>query len=118
MLRLPLVGCVLLSLAAPLHADEPRPDSRPVEFNRDIRPILSDTCYTCHGPAKATRKADLRLDTEAGLFGVVAPGKPRESELWRRVGAAEPSKRMPPPKSGRKLSARQVELFRRWIEQG
>jgi hypothetical protein len=109
--------CALLLAPAAVRADDARPGGT-VEFNRDIRPILSDTCYTCHGPAKATRKADLRLDTEAGLFGVVAPGKPQESELWRRVSAAQPSKRMPPPKSGRKLTPRQVELLRRWIEQG
>jgi hypothetical protein len=121
-LSLALCGALLLS-PAPVRADEPRPGGK-VEFNRDIRPILSDTCYTCHGPAKSTRKAGLRLDTEDGLFAdlgegrVVAPGKPDQSELWRRVSAAEPSKRMPPPKSGRKLTARQVELIRRWIEQG
>jgi hypothetical protein len=112
--------CALLLSPAALRADEPRP----IEFNRDIRPILSDTCYTCHGPAKSTRKAGLRLDTEVGLFAdlgdgrVVTPGKLDHSELWRRISAGEPSKRMPPPKSGRKLSARQIELIRRWIEQG
>ena len=109
--------CALLLSSAVLRADEARPVGK-VEFNRDIRPILSDTCYTCHGPAKSTRKADLRLDTEAGLFGVVVPGKLRESELWQRITAAQSSKHMPPPKSGRKLTARQVELIRRWIEQG
>jgi hypothetical protein len=111
------ICCALLLSPAALFADEAR-TSGTVEFNRDIRPILSDTCYTCHGPAKATRKAGLRLDTEAGLSGVVAPGKPQDSELWHRVSAAQPSKRMPPQKSGRKLTARQVELLRRWIEQG
>ncbi len=115
--------CALLLLPTPVQADEPPPGGK-VEFNRDIRPILSDACYTCHGPAKSTRKAGLRLDTEEGMFSdlgdgrVVSPGKPDQSELWRRISAAEPSKRMPPPKSGRKLSAHQVELIRRWIAQG
>jgi hypothetical protein len=124
---LPLAPCcvLLLSLTAPaLRAGEARPGPAQVEFNRDIRPILSDTCYTCHGPARSTRKARLRLDTQEGLFSdlgesrVVVPGKLNESELWRRVSAADPKKRMPPPTSGRKLTARQVELLKRWIEQG
>src|SRR3984885_7953344 len=64
-----------------------------VEFNRDIRPILSDRCYACHGPDKNKRKADLRLDTREGLLGtashkgVVIPGKPDASELWHRVSS-------------------------------
>ncbi|HZT83107.1 MAG TPA: c-type cytochrome domain-containing protein, partial [Gemmataceae bacterium] len=59
----------------------------PVEFNRDVRPILSDTCFTCHGPDRNKRKADLRLDTEAGVRKVVVPGDPDKSELFRRVTA-------------------------------
>ncbi len=122
MTRLLLASCVSLSfLAAPLRADGP---PRTVEFNRDIRAILSDACYTCHGPAKSTRKADLRLDTEAGLFGdlggyrAVVPGKAADSHLWQRVSSADPARRMPPPRSGRRLTPRQLDLLRRWIEQG
>jgi hypothetical protein len=124
---LPFATCCALLLSPAvrsLRADEPSPAPAKVEFNRDIRPILSDTCYTCHGPAKSTRKARLRLDTRDGLFSdlgearVVVPGKLHESELWRRITAANPNKRMPPVSSGRKLSPRQVELLRRWIEQG
>jgi mono/diheme cytochrome c family protein len=95
-----------------------------VEFNRDIRPILSDTCFQCHGPDKARRKADLRLDTEAGALAdlggtrAVVPGKPEQSELLRRLTAADESERMPPAKIGRRLSEREVGLLRRWIEQG
>lgn len=103
-------------------------DSLPqvVEFNRDIRPILSDNCFQCHGPDKAKRKADLRLDTEEGAFAKlrddeghsIVRGKPGDSELFRRVSITDERKRMPPAKSGRKLSERQIELLRRWIEQG
>src|SRR4051812_22896036 len=89
-----------------------------VEFNRDIQPILADHCYTCHGPAKSTRKADLRLDTKDGAFTVVMPGKPKESDLWQRVTSSDVHERMPPTKFGRPLSAQQIDLLRRWIEQG
>src|SRR4051812_26114112 len=99
-----------------------------VEFNRDIRPILSDNCFACHGPDKNQRKADLRLDTEEGAFAarddgspVIVRGKPEQSALYRRITAAEGGEkkgRMPPAKFGKRLSAPQVELIRRWIEQG
>jgi len=103
-------------------ADEPTPD--PVEFNRDIRPIFSDICYKCHGPDKAQRKADLRLDTEAGAFAerdghrLILPGDTVQSELFRRISSADEDEHMPPVDSGLKLTPRQVELVRRWIEQG
>ncbi len=95
-----------------------------VNFNRDIRPILSETCYACHGPDAGKRKADLRLDTRAGLFRsadgstVVVPSKPAESELWLRVATDDPESIMPPPKEGKPLSPGQKQLIRRWIEQG
>jgi hypothetical protein len=115
---------VLLALPAALAAAaEPLPAT--VEYNRDIRPLLSDACYQCHGPDAARRKADLRLDTEAGaradLGGdtrAVVPGDPARSELLRRVSSDDEDERMPPAKSGRRLSRRQVALLRRWIEQG
>jgi mono/diheme cytochrome c family protein len=116
---------LLLALLAPgplLAAAEPLPAV--VEFNRDIRPILSDNCYTCHGPDRARRKADLRLDTEAGAFAdrddsrVLVPHDPDQSELLRRVAATNARERMPPAKSGRRLTERQIQLIRRWIEQG
>ena len=94
------------------------PASAAVDFNRDIRPILSDACYHCHGPDQARRKADLRLDTEEGARAALEPGKPDDSELFLRVTHRNEKKRMPPPASGRQLDARQVELLRRWIEQG
>ncbi len=75
-----------------------------VDFNRDIRPILSETCYQCHGPDHNKRKADLRLDTRAGLFRsadgttVIVPGKPDESEFLLRITAEDDETRMPPPR--------------------
>jgi Protein of unknown function (DUF1553)/Protein of unknown function (DUF1549)/Planctomycete cytochrome C len=110
----PLLACLL---AAP-------PEPARIEFNRDIRPILSDNCYTCHGPAKSTRKADLRFDSEEsakedrGGYRAIAPGKPAESELLKRVTSADESKRMPPPSTNKKLSPRQIELLRQWIAEG
>jgi mono/diheme cytochrome c family protein len=95
-----------------------------VEFNRDIRPILSDNCYFCHGPDKNKREADLRLDTESGLAAkldaglVVDAGKPDASVLVHRIVAADEGERMPPAESGKKLSERDIALLRRWIEQG
>ncbi len=123
-------GPVLLAarLLAPAAAVTPdTKDSAPgrVDFARDIRPILSENCFACHGPDDRARKAKLRLDTKDGAFGklrggghAVAPGKPAESELLARITAAEPAEVMPPPKTGKKLTARQVALLRRWVEQG
>jgi hypothetical protein len=106
----------------PASADEPIP--RTVEFNRDIRPILSDICYTCHGPDKAKRKADLRLDIEASAkakiedhFAIV-PGRPEQSDIIRRITTSDADDHMPPADAGRQLTPRQIELLRRWIAQG
>jgi hypothetical protein len=95
-----------------------------VEFNRDIRPILSDKCYTCHGPDSARRRTKLRFDIEAdakqdlgGRFAIVA-GDAAKSELIKRVTAAEPARRMPPVASGRTLTEREVSLLQQWIDQG
>jgi hypothetical protein len=95
-----------------------------IEFNRDVRPILADRCFACHGPDKNKRKANLRLDTREGLLGtagkagVVAPGKPDDSELWRRVSSESSDERMPPPAFAKGLSDADRLILRRWIEQG
>src|SRR5216683_3253980 len=103
-----LWGCMMAPAA------EPKP--KPVEFNRDIRPIFSDNCFACHGPDKNKRKANLRLDLEEGLFGpkdsdggeiaILMPGKPDESELFRRITATDEKVRMPQAKFGKRLSTR------------
>ena len=95
-----------------------------IEFNRDVRPILSDRCYACHGPDKNKRKADLRLDTRDGLLGttgkpgVVVARKPDESELWRRISSNSADERMPPPAFAKGLSDVDRQVLRRWIAQG
>jgi mono/diheme cytochrome c family protein len=91
-----------------------------IDFNRDVRPILSNNCYACHGPDDKVRKADLRLDTRDGATenGAVVPGRPDESELIRRVRSDESGEVMPPPKTGKKLTGREVELLTEWVKQG
>ena len=95
-----------------------------IEFNRDIRPMLADNCFACHGPDKNQRKADLRLDREEGAladrggYQPLAPGKPETSALYRRILGADGKQRMPPAKTGKALTKRQIELLRLWIEQG
>jgi hypothetical protein len=94
----------------------------PVDFGREILPILSDNCFQCHGPDAKARKGDLRLDTQDGALRkddpVIVPGKSGESEVIRRLVSTESSKRMPPPKTGRTLSARQIATLRQWINEG
>ena len=95
-----------------------------VDFARDIRPLLSDNCFACHGPDAKQRKADLRLDTREGALAdldgtsAVVPGKPSESELVRRVTTDDEDDLMPPPDSGKKLDATQKALLQRWIAEG
>ncbi|MBS1857066.1 MAG: PSD1 domain-containing protein [Acidobacteria bacterium] len=114
-----LYAGVLLTTAAVCGA------AAPVNFERDVRPILSDRCFTCHGPDEATRMVGLRLDTEQGAKAArgprtpVIPGNPDASEMIRRVSAEQPARRMPPPYSGRKpLTAAEIGTLRAWIEQG
>jgi hypothetical protein len=90
-----------------------------VQFSRDIQPILADNCYHCHGPDAKNRKAKLRLDDEAAAkANVVVPGKSGDSELYRRIASTDPDERMPPPHANRKLTAAQVQLVKRWIDEG
>lgn len=96
----------------------------PVEFNRDIRPILSDACFNCHGFDAKARKARLRLDVPEGAFeprnGITAikPGDLKASELWVRINSSEPTEVMPPPHTNKTLTAEQKNTLRLWIEQG
>ena len=90
-----------------------------VQFNRDIRPILSNNCFLCHGPDKGRRKANLRLDLEEeAKKEVIVPGKPEESEFWVRITSTDKDERMPPPKTKKSLNPRQIGLIKKWIEQG
>ena len=96
-----------------------------VEYNREIRPILAENCFACHGPDSAARKAELRLDSFAeatkereGGKGVVVPGKPDESELISRITTSDENDVMPPRKTKKVLSAAQIELLKRWVAEG
>ena len=94
-------------------------DAAEIDFNRDIRPILSDNCFHCHGPDEAERKGDLRLDTREGAleFSVV-PGDADASELIYRVFHDDPDELMPPHDSERSLSAKEKQLLKQWVEEG
>jgi len=96
-----------------------------IQFNREIRPLLSDNCYKCHGPDAAAREAGLRLDSAEGAAAPaksgkipVVPGAPELSQLVRRVFSEDPGIQMPPPESGKSLTADQKELLRRWVGEG
>ena len=92
----------------------------PVEFNRDIRPILSENCYLCHGPDKGHRKAGLRLDDRQVAVDkeAIVPGRPDDSELITRILSDDPDEVMPPPESTKVLSPAQKNLLRRWVSEG
>src|SRR6185436_6489444 len=96
-----------------------------IDYNRDIRPIFSENCYACHGPDQNKRKAGLRLDRkdeafkplESGSIAIV-PGDSKKSRLIQLITTADEDDRMPPIKGGKRLSKEQIELLRRWIDQG
>jgi len=120
----------LLILSAALIVPEisARAADRPVDFTRDIRPILSNNCFYCHGPDEQERKggeSGLRFDTAEGIAAdlgdgkkVVVPGQPDKSVLMQRVLATNPDELMPPPSSGKKLTAHEQELLSTWIKEG
>lgn len=101
-------------------------DASPINFSRDILPILSDNCYSCHGPDEKARKAKLRLDTREGAFAkskspglhIIKPGDASKSELIQRLITTDEKELMPPPSSARKLDKNQIELLKAWIGQG
>src|SRR6185295_19461448 len=116
MTRTQLILTACLAFSAALPASEM---ARKIEFNRDIRPILSDNCFLCHGPDKNTRKAKMRLDVREDALAKEAfkPGKADESELVRRVFSKDDDEMMPPPESKKKLSDAQKKLLKDWIAQ-
>lgn len=115
---LPLIALCWILLAGPARAAEK------VDFNYDIRPLISSKCYHCHGPDEKSRKAKLRLDQredavkehESGV--TIVPGDPAKSELMNRLTSKDPDEVMPPPKEEHALSAQEVDVFRRWIAEG
>ncbi|MEY4483018.1 MAG: hypothetical protein RL693_470, partial [Verrucomicrobiota bacterium] len=123
-MKRPLI-IVLLPLVISLPSLEAAAAGDKVNFNRDVRPILSDNCFACHGFDAKHRKADLRLDVPEGAFKPnedgVAAVKPRDlsaSSAWQRIITTDEDDLMPPPDSHKKLKPEQREILKRWIEQG
>jgi hypothetical protein len=123
-----LVAAGFLLVAAVPSAADTAPPPRParaakggaIEYNRDVRPILAENCFACHGPDSAARKANLRIDRrdDAIEAGVIIPGDPKGSTLVERIFADDPAEMMPPPKSHKKLTAAQKDVLKRWIADG
>ena len=116
----PWTSCRGLPLALLLSAGLTAHAGDRLEFNRDIRPILSDNCFSCHGPDKAHRGADLRLDVRESAVDLeaIVPGKPDESTAIARIFSDDKAEVMPPPKANKTLTAQQKETLRRWIAEG
>ena len=121
-MRFPLLVCLVLSASTDvLAADAP---AKKIDFNRDIRSILSNKCYKCHGPDDAERQAELRLETadgaaaDLGGYAALVPANPNDSELIKRVISDDPDFVMPPRDSGMQLTKREVELLTEWVRQG
>src|SRR5262245_50090153 len=121
-----LLTCLLnIGHAQPPASAKQPPEKRVIEFNRDVRPILADACFKCHGFDPKARKAKLRLDVPEGAFAdlgggamPIKPGSPKDSEAWKRITSADKDLVMPPHDSNKKLTAEQKETLRLWIEQG
>lgn len=115
------VACILYQNVV---AETPLTSDQPLDFATDIRPLLSDACFSCHGPDPEHREADLRLDLKETVFAqhngqaLIVPGKPTDSLLYQRMTAADESERMPPVDSGKKLSQSDLVKIRKWIEAG
>jgi hypothetical protein len=102
-----LILCAASAIAAPT-----------IDFQRQVRPLLSDNCFQCHGPDPDTRMAGLRLDRKDSAFAVIVPGKPAESRLYQRITAPTAARRMPPERSHKSLTAAQIALLKTWIDEG
>ncbi len=120
MTRFPLALATALSLPLAALAAEER-----VLFNRDVRPILAEYCYHCHGPDPGSRKEGIRFDREEGFFArrddaepTVVKGRPDKSPLYERIIATDPDDIMPPPKEHKKLKPAEIAVLKKWIEQG
>src|SRR5712671_6527648 len=119
-----LITAAVIFLGATVPSPAHAADST-IQFNRDIRPILSDNCFSCHGIDAKKREAKLRLDIAEGAFkanedGVapITPGDPGKSEVWLRIISDDKDEMMPPPKSHKKITAEQRKVIKRWIEEG
>lgn len=115
-----LSAALLLGVATLAPAASAANADRPLEFNRDVRPILIDNCISCHGPDSASREADLRLDRrdDAVDMAAIVPGDPDSSEMIRRILSEDESEVMPPAETKKHLTEEQKQTLVRWIEQG
>jgi hypothetical protein len=121
-----LAAVILLekALLVPAAAAPPEPAPARIDFNREVRPLLSDKCFACHGPDAGQRQAKLRLDTRAEAFAdrggyqVIVPGDRSKSKLFQRINHEQAIARMPPPTADRQLDQQEVDLLGRWIDQG
>jgi hypothetical protein len=113
LLRLPVLGVILWASGTSAASDK-------VQFNRDVRPILSENCFACHGPDSASRKANLRLDQRAAAVeaGAITPGDLEDSELFARIDSHDVKQIMPPPATKKTLTAEQKATLKRWISEG
>ncbi len=120
-----MVGVLLGAISCT--TDDPAGEAETIDFNLHVQPILADRCYPCHGPDANTRKAELRLDTEEGLFSeltirsrgrVIVPGHPNRSEVIRRVRSRNPEYRMPPPDANLTVSNEEISTLAAWVDQG
>ena len=125
MIKSPKLFLLLMVLFCACLVAQAQPSKSTVDFNHDIRPILSENCFKCHGPDDGARKAKMRLDIRAEALKPaksgelpIVPGAPEKSELIKRVTAADLDDRMPPAKTGRTLSSGQINLLKSWIAQG
>ena len=126
MSKLTVIGrwLAIVLIALLVFSSESRAATDKINFTRDIRPILSDNCYACHGPDEKSRKGKLRLDTKEGAYAkrekktAVKPGSLAASALWDRISAKDTNNIMPPVESHKKLTAEQIAKFKTWIEQG
>ena len=115
---------MLLLMTVGIGAASVRADDGPVRFNRDIRPILSNRCFACHGPDEEQREADMRLDQRSSAVAerdghtVIAPGHPEASELIARVSETDPDLRMPPGDDAAPLTPQEIDTLRQWISEG
>jgi hypothetical protein len=118
------VAILLVGIADHSGAGEAATAPTPIGYNRDIRPILSDKCFRCHGPDRANRQADLRLDRREDALAdhdgrrPIVPGKPADSELYRRIAVHDEGEHMPPSDSGSKIAPAEIALLERWIAAG
>lgn len=122
--RFPLASLIAIAIGAIRVALPQEAAAADVDFNREIRPILSEHCFQCHGPDESSREAELRLDLEqaakrrrGGAFAIL-PGKPEASQVMARIQSSDPDLVMPPPHTKKPLSQPQIHLIRLWIEQG